>query len=427
MGVELVASAPVVRRFVDIGGGEQKVANVVLQEGRPPEVIGLQVTTQTFGSSSDLTAFCKAALTSAPADQKEFVIPIAGPVREDGRIIEKLTNHTGVTEPDVPLSHNLETALRNAGIQNPDVTLVNDAVAAGYAETSPSGALGNVHEGLVMSLIIGNGVGAGLFKIENGKLVQLPGIHEFGHTPISWGTLAELRFAFPFKHRLGDEEKSIFLPADLNCGCGRTGQFKGLNPLQLKDKSTDVCLETLLKGPAIEEHFRRFLLLVLIGRNPGFMERFPISWMTEEELRGNALLSQVMERTNGNKSLPFFEYLKYVSEKITNRDVSAALGHSSQEPLSNAVLKPLSWVLAPEIERIQQRYNNLGPLSIVLVGGVGCHAMGQRIAYHMGKYSEEANRAFPQTAHKPSYHSGAFPSNHTNLIGAAYYLQGLKG
>ena len=159
---------------------------------------------------------------------------------------------------------------------------------------------------------------------------------------------------------LSAEEASTFA-FSLSCGCGVAPS--------VENGIKGVCLESVIKGPSLQD-----LLSMAKGEN------------------------------------------------TDTRNVAAALLAGENDPLRDRVLSAAGRIMAQRLEAMQRGYDDRGPISFALIGGVGVN-LGRWIVPHMKEQSRfitEINQR-PVWGLSPRYTVGAFPSDETNLWGNIFY------
>lgn len=159
---------------------------------------------------------------------------------------------------------------------------------------------------------------------------------------------------------LSAEEASIFT-LSLSCGCGVAPS--------VEDGIKGVCLESVIKGPSLQD-----------------------------------LLSMAK------------------GEKTDTRAVAAALLAEENDPQRDRVLSAAGRIMAQRLEAMQRGYDDRGPISFALIGGVGVN-LGRWVVPHMkeqSRFMTEINMR-PVWGLPPRYTVGAFASDETNLWGNIFY------
>jgi predicted NBD/HSP70 family sugar kinase len=397
-------------RVFDYGGGTLRQATISLESrrlvGKPDVVRNIR-----FRNAREFAQSVVGCLKSVPAGQRDVVISFAGPVSEDGRRIVKFTNQGGVSEMDIPISNMVERPFGG----RLRVTWINDGVSGVYAEASDQGALGRVKEsGYVLALIVGNGVGGRMARKEGGgKLSLVPGAFEVGHVRVFRDTLDEVRLT------------PLLLGRKIECGCGIRGDL---------DKGARPCFETLVRGPALEELFRRFFACCATAAAssagaPPLQKRidrfFPAVPLTAREVRTNPLVRAVLKRVRADaasrKLTEGWPALRVVSRYVTNQDVEAVQSATNhREPLTTAVLSRVGRLFACRLDMLQGRFDK--PIAFALIGGVGCN-MGRHLIPHIEAGIRRITRTHQRAAwvKGPTLAVGRFPPDETNLYGSFYY------
>jgi len=397
-------------RVFDYGGGTLRQATISLKSQRlvgPPDV----VRNIRFRNAREFAQSVVGCLKSVPPGQRDVVISFAGPVSEDGRRIIKFTNQGGVTEMNIPVSDMVEAPFGG----RLRVTWINDGVSGVYAEASDQGALGKVKEGgYLLALIVGNGVGGRMARKESGgRLKLVSGAYEVGHTRVFRDTLDEVQLT------------PLLLGRKIECGCGIRGDL---------DKGARPCFETLVRGPALQDLFRRFFACCATAaassagaqRLQKRIDRFfPAVPLTPQEVKANPLVRAVLRRVKADTALrkltAGWPALRVVSSCITNQDVEAVQSATNhREPLTTAVLARVGRLFACRLDMLQGRFDK--PIAFALIGGVGCH-MGRHLIPHIEAGLRRITRNHQRAAwvKGPTLAVGKFPPDETNLYGSFYY------
>ncbi|MCX7826178.1 MAG: ROK family protein [Verrucomicrobiae bacterium] len=397
-------------RVFDYGGGTLRQATISLKSrrlvGRPDVVRNIR-----FRDAAEFARSVVGCLQSVPAGQRDVVISFAGPVSEDGRRIVKFTNQGGVSEMNIPISDMVEAPFGG----RLRVTWINDGVSGVYAEASSQGALGKVKEGgYVLALIVGNGVGGRMARKEaGGKLTLVPGAFEIGHVRIARDTLDEVQLT------------PLLLGRKIECGCGIRGDLeRGARP----------CFETLVRGPALQDLFRRFFACCAVSAAssvgaPPLQKRidrfFPAVPLTPQEVKTNPLVRAVLRRVRTDAALrkltKNWPALRVVAHCVTNQDVEAVQSATkNREPLSRAMLSRVGRLFACRLDLLQGRFDK--PIALALIGGVGCN-MGPHLIPHIEAGIRRITATHQRSAwvKGPTLAVGRFPADETNLYGSFYY------
>jgi len=382
------------RTMIDAGGGTLRIGfGKTEQSGGACAIERLNVSQLRLGSTDELVGLVAQSLSSGiPADQAKVIFSIAGPVNKDGRILLALTNHSGVEETNIPVAEMVEASLKESTGRDIELEMINDGAAGAWAEFGPGGALENVPIGYPgMAIIIGNGVGGRMYSMEEGGISQLPGADEPGH----WVVNSQI------VRPMGLDK---LVATELECGCGRKGNIRDI-----------ACFETLTKGPAIESMFRKFLRKVSIGMRTlqeeetalQHMDRnFPNVMITTEEASGHELLNR--------------------GDIVTNKDVSAFLAKNPEgDLLTEVFFSRIAKLFVARMADLQHNFNSLGPITFTFIGGIGC-ALGEYLIPLMERGFDEMKDKghVVQWDHRPNLRASNHPADHTNLIGAYYYLIG---
>ncbi|MBU0502548.1 MAG: ROK family protein [Candidatus Margulisbacteria bacterium] len=374
----------VLYRTIDIGGGTGRFATAEVDRRKQVTLKTIQAKAEKFNGGRELIEMCTKNLTAEKfaARQNRVVISIAGPVNTEAGTIVKLTNQTGIEERDIPLASELEASLMESNGRKIKVDLINDGTAGTYAELSAQGALAGLDNGsLAMALIIGNGVGGGLNQVVKGQIKPMPGAHELGHFPIP-------------KSVLDRSQLTKLLPAELKCGCQTVWNAR---------TSATICLDSAAKGPTMKAIFQNLMRETL--------------WQGYWDTATSEILGVVKNgREMGSDEA--------VGE-LTNQHITEVLEKSKgNNSLCQRVLSGQAAMLAYRLAAMQRGYDNLGPINVALIGGIGL-AWGPKIVDHINKaFDEMATRSeIPVWGNRPEVRVGNFAAAETNLYGNIFYMQ----
>jgi hypothetical protein len=388
----------------DVGGGTGRRGNFNLRHRGTVSMIGKPLVQELkFRSGRELIEHACEGAKEISENQNTIIYSIAGPVDNLHRTIVKITNQDGIEQKNIPFAEEVENRLSAAGVKNKIVYVINDGESAAYAEFSPLGILAKLNDGdLGMAVIIGNGVGGRLYMKKGDRIVPVPGAFEPGHRLVPRQLVRQLGIVDLFHKPKNDVIR-------FNCGCGIKSEVR-INGDSLD--GNDICYETLVKGPAFEKLFNRFLTAISINNNDSrpLRERLrsPRPTMTFDEVNTS----------------PFFwsvTYGHYVNNKELSRILSEVKG---KEPISDTIFAKEGTILGYVFQKIQDGFNDYAnPITFALVAGVGGN-FGKFIVPHVESYLGNMKR-FNQISSwgkTPNVTVGKLPSDETNLYGDMFYM-----
>lgn len=392
-----------------------------------------------FPNAREFASFVGNNLRELPADQTIVPFSFAGPVSAGGRVLLKYTNQQGIEERNIPFSELIEGSFFNAACRRIQVVLLNDCHAAGWAEVSPEGVAADLPVGAyVVPIVHGTGIGGrNLEIIKPHQIKAVDGLYEFGHFKIYPDLIRQTGL-----HSLIPED-------DLTCGCGIAGSIKERRPF---------CLESLARGPAVRELFRKFLSNVTVMSGEKISQLTYVNdviltpnaslsplWLLVDSFFESQLFQTVMEKRNISQPERTGDWqtignqanwtLQKISRELELEDVTDALKASDgRDEIANGLLMRVAMLLAARFEAAQASFEK--QLNFVLVGGVGCN-LGPYLLPHIHNFIRQMGemrwRSVWETetgefAKAPELKVvvGKFPADQTNLFGNAYYLMNLE-
>ncbi len=392
----------------DLGGGTVRKGTFRTdRKGKVSMIDRPAVKELKFSSSRQLIGLAFEEAKKITDDQDTIIFPIAGPVDKDHKSIIKFPNQNGILQRNIPFAHELESRLSGSFRRKIRVVVINDGEAGAYAEFSPLGALAKLCDGdLGMAFIIGNGVGGRLYVKNGDSIVPVPGAFEPGHRLVPKNLVKQLGY-FDLL-RKPDENKLT-----IKCGCGIKSEISidGDNV-----SGNDICYETLVKGPALQKLFNRF-----IGAAG-------VKALDDQPLRDRLRSFPPMLTYNELEKSPFFWHI-FNSRTIDNKEVSRILNESKRiDPISDTIFAKEGTILGYVFQKLQDGFNEYSkPITFALTAGIGCN-FGKYIIPHVRSYLANLRRfhQISSWAKTPMVTVGKLYSDETNLYGAMYYMLDLK-
>lgn len=380
------------RLVIDQGGGKARIG--LVNQNSSGRAVFEQVPTVSelkLGSANELIGLVANAISQGlPDDQAKVILSIAGPVSSDGRLLQKLTNHSGVEATNIPVSDMVERAYKDSSGSDVELIMLNDGAAGAWAEFGPGGALENLPVGFLgMAMIIGNGVGGRMYMREENGISLMHGADEPGH----WIVNSQI---------IRPSGLDKLVDTELECGCGKNGHIRDI-----------ACFETLTKGPAIESMFRRFLSKLQIGA------RKLREGQSDFDHMSKAFPASTISRGEADRN-PLFA----LGQRVTNKDISAFLaGNPEGDLITEVFFSRIAKLFVARMADLQHNFNSLGPITFTFIGGIGC-SMGEYLIPLMERGFDcmENKKHVSSWDNRPALRASKHPADHTNLIGSCYYL-----